>query len=290
VKPIKFQYERPESLDEALATVGSFGSFARPLAGGQSLVPMLNMRLVQPAVVVDINGLTDELDHIRSWDGGIEVGSLARYSQLETSPEIRERIPVLAHLVAFIGDRQVRNRGTLGGSAAQADPTGEVPLCCVTLGARIVVTSAERGLREVPAAEFFEGAYTPALAEDELVVAVRFPRPPERFAFTEVGRKHNDFALLSVLVAATPEGPGRWRDVCIGLAGLADRPLAVPEAGRLLDAERWDEELIEAATEAALRVIEPSDDLRASAEYRRHLLAIKLRRTIKRVQSDAAGG
>lgn len=280
MKPVNFQYERPADLADALETMRTFAGLARPLSGGQSLVPMLNMRLVQPAVVVDINDLGRELEGFRRRGDELEIGALTRYSRLRSAPEIVEQLPLLAHVIGFVGDRQVRNRGTLGGSISQADPTGEIPLCCVALGATIVVESAARGRRELAAEDFFLGAYTPALEPDEILLAARFPRPPERFAFTEVGRKHNDFALLSVVVAATPTGD-RWGDVRVALAGVADRPIAVPEAAALLDGQRWDAERIGAAAEVALAVIDPADDVRASAEYRRHLVPIKLRAAIE---------
>jgi carbon-monoxide dehydrogenase medium subunit len=270
MKPVNFQYERPETLADALETMRSYGAFARPLSGGQSLVPMLHMRLVQPAVIVDLNGL----------------GALTRYAELKSSPQIAEHLPALAHLLGYVGDRQVRNRGTIGGSIAQADPTGEVPLLCVTLGATIIVRSGARGAREIPAREFFQGAYTPGLEPDELVVAVRFPRSPERFAFTEVCRKHNDFAVVSVLALGTP-ADGSWRDVRIGLGGVADRPVSAEAAAGVLEEGPWEEARIQRALEAAQEVIDPPDDVRASAEYRRHLTPIKLRRTLARMSSDA---
>lgn len=287
MKPVNFQYERAASKAEALEIMAAFGAFARPLAGGQSLVPMLNMRLVQPAVVTDLNGLAAELEWIRPAGEGLEIGALTRYSRLEAEPLVREHLPVLAHALSYIGDRQVRNRGTIGGSIAQADPTGEVPLCCVALGASIQVESAARGHRRVPAAEFFGGPYTPALEPDEIVVGVSFPRSPERFAFAEVGRKHNDFAVLSVLVAGTPID-GSWRDVSVGLGGVADRAVRADRAADVLEGGPWDEGRIDAAVDAATRVADPADDVRASAEYRRHLLPLKMRAAIERLRSDGA--
>jgi carbon-monoxide dehydrogenase medium subunit len=286
MKPVNFQYERPETLADALETMRSYGAFARPLSGGQSLVPMLHMRLVQPAVIVDLNGLGAELAGVRVVEGGLEIGALTRYAELKSSPQIAEHLPALAHLLGYVGDRQVRNRGTIGGSIAQADPTGEVPLLCVTLGATIIVRSGARGAREIPAREFFQGAYTPGLEPDELVVAVRFPRSPERFAFTEVCRKHNDFAVVSVLALGTP-ADGSWRDVRIGLGGVADRPVSAEAAAGVLEEGPWEEARIQRALEAAQEVIDPPDDVRASAEYRRHLTPIKLRRTLARMSSDA---
>lgn len=286
MKPISFQYERPTTLKNALDILGTYGGFARPLAGGQSLVPMLNMRLIQPAVLVDINSLTDELEYIRVTPDGLELGALVRYSQLETAPEIRENLPVLGHVVDFIGDRQVRNRGTVGGAISQADPTGEIPLCCVTLGARVVVESADRGRREIPASDFFEGAYDPALSEGELVVAVRFPKTPERYSFTEIGRKHNDFAVVSILIAATQRN-GRWEDVRLGMGGVSDIPLGLEGAVACLEGMAWGDTSVHAAIEATMEAIDPPDDVRASAEYRSQLVRVKLRRAIEELQANA---
>ena len=177
MKPAPLDYLRPASLDDALRLLDEHGDLARPLAGGQSLVPMLHMRLLRPMAVIDLNGLEEELGGIDARGAEVVVGALVRYAELERSPVIAEHLPLLQQAVRHVGDRQVRNRGTLGGSLAQSDPTGEMPLVCLALDARIVARSV-RGERTIPARDFFVGAYENALAPDELVTQVRFPPPP----------------------------------------------------------------------------------------------------------------
>lgn len=288
MKPVNFQYERPSTLKGALATMQDFAGFARPLAGGQSLTPMLHMRLIQPAVVVDLNDLSGELTGVRESHGGLKIGAMTRYSELEADPLVGEHLPALSHLIQYIGDRQVRNRGTIGGSICQADPTGEIPVCAVTMGATLTVESKSRGRREVPAAEFLLGAYTPALEPDELLISLEFPRSPARFRFYEIGRKHNDFAVLSILVAANRDETKRWGDVRIGLGGLNDRAVRADAVAQELEGEVWTDELIDVAIEEVWQVVDPPEDVRAGAEYRRHLLPIKLRSLLKELREDGS--
>jgi aerobic carbon-monoxide dehydrogenase medium subunit len=274
VKPAPFAYVRPQSLDEAVTALTADG--ARVLAGGQSLVPMLHMRLLQPSTVVDINRIA-ELDAVSAGDGVTSIGALVRYTTLETSPVVRERLPLLQHVVGHVGDRQVRNRGTIGGSLAQADPVGEIPLACLVLDATVVALSRS-GTREIPAEELILGPYTTSLEPDELVVEVRFPEAPTSFAFREVTRRHNDFAVLAVAVVGSRADDGGWTDLRVGLSGAHDNPILVRLPGSSLDASA-----IERGVEACLAEIDPPDDVRASAEYRRHLVAIHVARLLGRL-------
>jgi len=279
VKPAPLAYLRPRSVAEAVAVLEDNDGTARVLAGGQSLVPMLGMRLIRPEVLLDINELGGELGGIESSGADTVVGALVRYTALETSPVIAERLPLLQDVVSRIGDRQVRNRGTLGGALAQADPTGEMALACLTLGARIVARSA-RGERVIPSEEFFHGSYHSALEPDELLVAVRFGPAPSHCRFFERGRKHNDFALLSIAVVASPDANGRFSGVRIGLGGVHATPVLAGAAAAALEGRTWDDALISQAAQLALEDIDPPDDVRASAEYRAHLLPIHLRRLL----------
>jgi carbon-monoxide dehydrogenase medium subunit len=285
VKPAVFEYVRPASVVEAVTALDSHGGMARVLAGGQSLVPMLGMRLMRPAALVDINGLGEELGQIDARGAETTIGALVRYSTLERSPVIAERLPLLRRAVGYIGDRQVRNRGTIGGAVAQSDPTGEMPLVCLTLGAE-VLARGPRGSRVLPIEDFFLGSYANALEPEELLTGLRFGVVPERCAFFERGRKHNDFALLSIAVVATLAGDGRWSGVRIGLGGISDTPVLARAAAARLEGAAWDEGTIAEAARLALEDADPSDDVRASAEYRAHLLSIHL----GRVLSDLAGG
>jgi carbon-monoxide dehydrogenase medium subunit len=286
VKPAAFAYHRPTSVAEAVAHLGEDPGAARVLAGGQSLVPMLNMRLWRPAALVDINDV-DELDDI-SVDGNRTVlGALVRYSTVERSPVVAERLPLLSRVVRHIGDRQVRNRGTVGGALVQGDPTGEMPLACLVLGA-VVTAVGPRGTRRIPLAEFYAGSYATVLELDELVTAVEFPAHPQHVAFAELCRRHNDFAVLSVVATGNRDADGRWRDVRIALGGVADSPVLAEAAGQALAGTELAHADLEAAAQAALEVVDPPTDVRATAEYRRHLVPVYVRRVLTELRATGA--
>jgi carbon-monoxide dehydrogenase medium subunit len=286
VKPAAFAYHRPTSVAEAVAHLGEDPGAARVLAGGQSLVPMLNMRLWRPAALVDINDV-DELDDI-SVDGNRTVlGALVRYSTVERSPVVAERLPLLSRVVRHIGDRQVRNRGTVGGALVQGDPTGEMPLACLVLGA-VVTAVGPRGTRRIPLAEFYAGSYATVLELDELVTAVEFPAHPQHVAFAELCRRHNDFAVLSVVATGNRDADGRWRDVRIALGGVADSPVLAEAAGQALAGTELADADLEAAAQAALEVVDPPTDVRATAEYRRHLVPVYVRRVLTELRATGA--
>ena len=280
MKPAPFTYVRPASVADAVRELSEHGFGARVLSGGQSLVPMLHMRLMRPEVVVDINGLEAELGRIEPSGSETVIGALVRYKELERSPVIAERLPLLTEAVRHIGDRQVRNRGTIGGALAQADPTGEMPLACLALGARVMARSAG-GERSIPIEEFFDGSYASALEPEELLVGVRLPLAPTRFAFFERGRKHNDFAVVSMVALASPDADGSWGSVRIALGGVNDRPVLATAAAARLEGRQWDETAIDEAAQLALEAVDPPDDVRASAEYRRHLVPIYLGRLLR---------
>jgi len=196
VKPAPFGYHRAASVADAVALLAAYEGSARVIAGGQSLVPMLNMRLLRPDALVDVNGL-GELAAVRQAGEVTALGALVRYTAIERSPVIAERLGLLGAVVRHVGDRQVRNRGTIGGSLAHADPTGELPLACLVLGATVRVTGPS-GRRDIPVAELYQGSYATVLEPDELLTEVAFPRSPPFFAFSEQCRRHNDFAVMSV--------------------------------------------------------------------------------------------
>jgi carbon-monoxide dehydrogenase medium subunit len=279
VKPAPLQYVRPSSVAEAVTALEEHGGMARVLAGGQSLVPMLGMRLMRPSALVDINELDAELGQIDARGAETAIGALVRYSAIESSPVIAERLPLLQAVVRHIGDRQVRNRGTIGGAVAQSDPTGEMPLVCLTLGARVVARSV-RGERTIAIEDFFDGSYANVLEPEELLVALRYPTAPTHCRFFERGRKHNDFALLSIAVAGSRDADGRWSGVRIGLGGVNDTPVLAEASAARLEGQRWDDGAIAEAAELALSAADPPDDVRASAEYRNHLLPVHLRRVL----------
>lgn len=278
MKPATFSYVRPSSLPEALDALAAGGETARPLAGGQSLAPMMNMRLLRPAVLVDLNRV-EGLDRIDAAGGGTVIGAMTRYSTIERSPMVAERLPLLQEVVAHIGDRQVRNRGTIGGSLAQADPTGEMLLAGLALNAQVVLRTADAS-RTVALDDFVEGAYETVLEPGELIVEVRFPPGASACGFAEVGRKHNDFAIASVAVTGSANPQGRWSRLRIAINGLDDRPVLATTSAALLEGTTLDERSIEAAVDAALAVSDPADDVRASADYREAIAASLLRQVL----------
>lgn len=285
MKPSRFAYHRPSSVADAVATLHAREGTARVLAGGQSLVPMLNMRLWRPEALVDINEI-DDLDYVDIDGERTVVGALVRYSTVERSEVLAERLPLLVEMVRHIGDRQVRNRGTVGGAVVQADPTGEVVLACQVLGATVVVQSVA-GPRRIPATELYDGAYSTVLAPDEMVTAVEFGRAPRHHAFSEICRKHNDFAVVSVAVCGDRTSDGTWHDVRVGLGGVADTALRHTDGEARLNGTRLEDQDIASAAAMALEVIDPPSDIRASAAYRRHLTPIQIERVLRDLRTRA---
>lgn len=284
MKSAPFSYVRPGSVQEALQILDQGGGAARVLAGGQSLAPMLQMRLMQLDALVDINRLTG-LGEV-SAEGPVTVfGPLVRYADIERLAIVAERLPLLQCVVRYVGDRQVRNRGTIGGSLAQADPTGEMPLACLALDATVVASSV-RGRREIGIDDFLSSAYATALEPEEMITEVRFPIAPERFAFLERSRKHNDFAIINVAAVGRRDEAGRWSDLRIALGGVNDRAVLATGAAALLEGSTLDDEVIAEAGGVALEVCDPPSDVRAGAEYRRHLIPIYVRRTLARLRDD----
>ena len=279
MKPAPLEYLTASTTEQALAALARFDGNARLLAGGQSLVPLLTMRLLRPTAVIDITGIPG-LDGIATDGSVLRVGALARYSALERSTVIRERVPLLAKAVPFVGDRQIRNRGTLGGALCHADPAGEMPLCAVTLGARLHIAGAA-GRREVDAEAFFRGPYTTDLEPIEMLEAVEFPDGAGTEAVVvEHARRHGDFAVVSVAATGRPGPDGRWRWIRIGLGAIADRARYARRASEGLAGTRLARADVEAAAARCLEEAEPATDVRASAAYRRHLVPILVERAL----------
>jgi carbon-monoxide dehydrogenase medium subunit len=276
VKAAPFRYERPRRLEDALELLGDEES--KPIAGGQSLVPMMAMRLARPRVLVDL-GRIDGLGETRSSDGALETGAMVRQRVLERRAELARELPLVAAALPYIGHREVRNRGTVGGSLSHADPAAELGLVAAVLNATIVARGVE-GEREIPAAEFVVGPFRTALRDGELLTAIRWPtaRSEDRFAFAEVARRHGDFALCGVAVHARIDEGAL---VSLGLMGVAPAPLV-----RELELRPGDD-LAEAAAEIAA-ALEPSSDMHASAGYRRRLARVLAERCLRRALGDAA--
>jgi 2-furoyl-CoA dehydrogenase FAD binding subunit len=259
MKPRRFDYVRPDSADEAVAVLAEYGDAASVLAGGQSLMAMLNLRVAEPTVLIDIARL-DELAYVRVADDKVEVGAAVTQNRLKDWGELAGKLPLLATALPFVGHFQTRNRGTVCGSIAHADPSSEIGLVLATLGGEVLLRS-QRGTRVLAAEEFQRGMLTTARAADELIVAVRFPiQSTRRVAFREVARRHGDFAIIAV--AAYVEDRNTLR---IGIGGVADRP-AVRRGSCDGAADARD------MFEALASELEGYDDLHASARLRRDLL------------------
>jgi CO/xanthine dehydrogenase FAD-binding subunit/aerobic-type carbon monoxide dehydrogenase small subunit (CoxS/CutS family) len=285
MKPPAFRYERPEAIADALALLAEHGDDARPLAGGQSLVPMLNLRLAAPAVVVDLNGLPG-LDHLEAAHGTLVVGALSRQRTLELSPEAGA-IGALADSLPIVGHVATRNRGTVGGSIAHADPAAELPLALLALDGSVVVEGPS-GRREIPAGELFAGFLTTALQSAELVVEVRFPLPGpgEGSALLEVAQRHGDFPLAAVAVSVRLDADGRVAAARIAAGAVADRPLLVPGAASALVAGAS----AEMTGQIASAEVDPAGTLHAPGEYQRHLVGVLVARAVSRAVNRASSG
>ena len=277
MKPPAFRYERPASTAEALELLAEHGDDARPLAGGQSLVPMLNLRLAAPAVVVDLNGLSG-LDRLEATDGTLVVGTLVRQRTLELSPAALA-VGALADGLPLVGHVATRNRGTVGGSIAHADPAAELPLALLALGGSVVVEGS-KGRREIPADELFAGFLTTTLHPGELVVEVRFPlpRPGEASALLEVAQRHGDFPLAAVAVSLRVDPDDRIADARIAVGAVADRPLLLTAAVDALVAGATPDE----AGRVAASEVDPAGSLHAPGDYQRHLVGVLVARAVTR--------
>jgi carbon-monoxide dehydrogenase medium subunit len=278
MKASDFLYHRPQTVAETVRLLADYGGNARILAGGQSLMPMMNMRLWRPSALIDI-ALVSGLDGIEESGGMTTLGARLRYHRIENDPVINRRLPSLACMIRKVGDRQVRNRGTLGGSLVQADPTGEMPLAALALGASVTLANTS-GSRTVAVEDFFVGSYATAIDPEEFLLSVTYPRHPDHFAFMEVNRRHNDFAVVSVLVAADRGPLGAFENLRIGLGGVDETPILARAAMVAAENSVLDDETIARAAEFAAAGINPASDIRASADYRRHLTFVYVSRAL----------
>lgn len=279
MKPPRFEYFPAETVDEALARLAEHGEEAKVLAGGQSLVPLLNFRLARPRALVDVNGLP-ELAYVREENGVLAVGALTRQRDLERSPVARGSL--VTEALPYVGHAAIRNRGTVGGSLAHADPAAELPTVLAALGGSVVARSV-RGTRTLGAHELFLTYLTTALAPDELLVEVRFPVLPDGAgaAFLEVSRRHGDFALVAVAAAIVLGPDGVCEGAWLGLGGVGATPVAAgAEAGRLRG-ERPDERAFRDVAERVSARLAPDGDLHASREYRTHVAGVLVERALR---------
>ncbi|MGH7525695.1 MAG: FAD binding domain-containing protein [Gemmatimonadales bacterium] len=282
MKPASFEYHRPASLEEALALFADLGSEAKVLAGGQSLVPAMNFRLARPEILVDLNG-NAALAHIdQAPDGGLRIGAMTRQRTIERSSAVAAAAPLLFEAMPWIAHPQIRNRGTVGGSLAHADPAAELPAVMVALEAQLLLQSRAAS-RTIPAAEFQTGLLSTALQPDELLTEIRIPPRAARSgaAFVEVARRHGDFALVGVAAEVVLDRNGACSAARVVLLSVGDGPVVATHAmgalaGRSPDAAAIDD----AARIAAEKDVDPPGDLHASSAYRRHLARVLVGRAL----------
>ena len=288
MKPAPFAYHRPGTVDEALALLAAHGADAKPLAGGQSLIPAMNFRLARPAVLVDLNRI-DALAYVRDDANGVRIGAMTRQRVVERDPLVRRAAPLLTEALPHVAHAQIRNRGTIGGSVAHADPAGELPAVLLALDARFGVRGPE-GTRTVAADQFFTGLFETALTPADLLLEITVPAmaPRTGWAFVEVARRHGDYALAGVATTVTLDEAGRCLEARIALLGVGEGPVLARRAAKGLAREMpTDKVLREAAGAAAARDADPPGDIHASSAYRRHLVAVLTRRALERAVARA---
>jgi CO/xanthine dehydrogenase FAD-binding subunit len=273
MKPPAFDYIAADSIAMAVEALAQAGDDAKIIAGGQSLVPMLNFRMLRPSVLVDINRIAG-LDVIDETSDAIRIGALTRHYQLETSPLIARNLPVLSCAMTHVAHLAIRNRGTIGGSLAHADPAAELPMMALLLDAELRIASAA-GERTVAARDFFLGALTVDLGSGEIITEIALPKLPLRagWGFEEVARRHGDFALATVAATLTVSG-GAIEQARIALTGVGATPLRAAEAEGLLVGRALEPDLVSRVMDAVRATVEPETDLHASSDYRRHLAGV----------------
>src|ERR1043165_7234356 len=282
MKPAPFEYHVPDSLEEALFLLRDHGSDAKLLAGGQSLVPAMNFRVVQPSVIIDLNRLK-ELDYVREDGGSVHIGAMTRERTLEFFPLIAEKFPLLAEAMPHVAHPQIRNRGTVGGSLANADPAAELPVIMLALGARLKVRNAD-GERWVDVQNFFSGMFTTDLAADEMLLEIELPSSPKRtgWSFLEVAPRAGDYALMGVAALLTLDEDKICKQARLVYLNAGDGPVEAKQAAQALEGENiTDEQIASVAILVSETEVNPFGNVHASVEYQRHLANVLTKRALK---------
>jgi carbon-monoxide dehydrogenase medium subunit len=289
VKLPEVDYEAPTTVAEAVDLLAEHGDEASVLAGGQSLIPLLALRLARPAVLIDINGV-DELAGVSATYGQVAIGAMTREYVAEESQTVADAVPLLAAALPLIGHEAIRSRGTIGGSLAHADPAAELPAVARALNAEFVVRGPS-GERVIPAAQWFEGYLTTSRRPDELLVEVRFPtaREDTGASFTEVARRHGDFAIVGLAASLVLSG-GVISDARLAFAGVSEVPVRATAAEELLAGERPSAELFDEAARRATEDLDPPADLHGSSDYRKTVAAAVVRRGLRAAADNAVRG
>ncbi|RYE41070.1 MAG: xanthine dehydrogenase family protein subunit M [Hyphomicrobiales bacterium] len=290
MKPSAFEYLRPRTVDEALRLLAEEPEDSKILAGGQSLIPVLNFRLAAPEYLIDINRLTD-LAYLRSVDGHLHIGALTRHAALEKSGLVERRWPLLKEAARWVAHAAIRNRGTIGGSVAHADSAAELPVALAAMDASMVIRSSARGERQLTWHDFFLGTMTTSLEPDELLVAIRVPpqAPGHGFAFEEISRRNGDFALAGAAVIIVLDDDGRCATASISLLGAGQTPVRVRAAEERLTGSAIDDDAVAAAVRASCEASNPTGDMHGSADYRRSLIGVTVGRALNTAVARAKG-
>ena len=285
MKPAKFDYHRPATIDDALAILERYQGEATVLAGGQSLVPMMNFRLATPAAIVDLNRIPG-LEDITAADGVVRIGALARQRQIEFAPLLHERLPLLCEATRWVGHLPTRTRGTIGGSIAHADPAAEIPMVLQALAGEVVVRGPQ-GERRIAATDLFLAPLTTSLGAEEIITEIRFPAMPREagYAIEEFARRKGDFAIAAIAVMLVRDGE-RCTTARLGTAGVGPVPVRLRDAEAILEQRGLGEPAIAAAAEKAAELVEPMSDQNGSADYRRHLTGVLTRRAVLKAMQD----
>ncbi len=276
-----FEYSCPTSLSDVVALLAEHGGEAKPLAGGQSLVPMLAFRVAAPAIVIDLRKLK-ELQQIKISDQGVTLGAMVRWRDILDDARLRSAHPLLVQAISHVAHYQIRNRGTVGGSLAHADPAAEMPGIAVACDAEIIVAS-KAATRTIAASDFFHGPLMTALEPDEIITEIRLPSWPKRrrFGFAEFARRRGDFATAGVALFYDQDGDGKAESAHIGVIGVADRPLRLAAAENALNGKSADNATVAEVAAAASAAVDPPDDIHGSGAYRRVLLGTLVERALR---------
>ena len=288
MKPAPFEYHAPDSIEQAVELYSQYSGEAKILAGGQSLVPAMNFRVVQPSVLVDLNRV-GELSYIREDGDVLRIGSMSRERHLEFDPLIPKWAPLLAEAVHFIAHPQIRNRGTIGGSIVNADPAAELPVLMVALNTRLKAKN-KSGERWVSAQDFFVGMFTTALEPDEILVEIELPFSPDRtgWSFMEIAPRAGDYAMMGVAALVTLDEVGKCTQAKLVYLNAGEGPVEAKEAEQLLEGETLNDELIEsAASKASQEEINPFGNIHASSEFQRHLANVLTKKALKQALQRA---
>jgi CO/xanthine dehydrogenase FAD-binding subunit len=290
MKPSAFNYFNPPSVQEAVDLLDRYGDEAKIIAGGQSLVPMMNFRLARPEILIDINGIK-ELEYIKTEGDELIIGALTRERDIEQSSLIREKWPLLAKAVSFIGHSAIRNRGTIGGSLVHADPSAEIPtsLCALNGTLKAVGPAGEKTLKPE---EFFMTYLTTFLEPADLLVEVRIPALPEKtgWSFMEMSRRAGDFAIVAVAILVAIDNARRCREARISMGGVAPTPLRAEAAEALLTGQKITEKLVAEAARQAAEATDTESDYHASAEYRKEMARVFVHRGLREAYDMVNGG